>query len=75
MKIVSYATLALALILALAVCPWAALAADAPATPAAKPAADSPAQPAANPAATWEKDIQAFEKKDKEWPPPQGATL
>jgi len=73
MKPVSYATLALLLALAVAACPWSALAADAPAAPAA--AAPATAAPAADPAAKWEKDIQAFEKKDKESPPPAGATL
>jgi lysophospholipase L1-like esterase len=75
MKLASYATLTLLLALAITVCSWSALAAEAPAAPAAKPAAESTAQPAANPAAKWEPAIHAFEKKDKESPPPQGATL
>jgi len=73
MKLVSYATLTLLAALAIAACPWPALAADAPAAPAA--AAPASAAPAADPAAKYEKDILAFEKKDKESPPPQGGTL
>jgi lysophospholipase L1-like esterase len=73
MKLVSYATLTLLAALAIAACPWSAPAADAPAAPAA--AAPATTAPAADPAAKWEKDIQAFEKKDKDSPPPQGATL
>jgi len=41
----------------------------------AKPTAESVAKPAADPATKWESQVQAFEKKDKESPPPEGATL
>ena len=73
MKPVSDASLALLLALAIAACPRPALAADAPAASAA--AAPATTAPAADPATKFEKDIQAFEKKDKESPPPQSATL
>jgi lysophospholipase L1-like esterase len=73
MKLASYASLSLLAALAIAACPWPALAADASAAPAA--ATPAITTPAADPAAKWEPAIQAFEKKDKESPPPQGATL
>jgi lysophospholipase L1-like esterase len=73
MKLVSYASLGLLVALAVAACPWPALAAESSAAPSA--AAPASAAPAADPAAKWEPAIAAFEKKDKESPPPQGATL
>ncbi|MBM4018389.1 MAG: hypothetical protein FJ288_08710 [Planctomycetes bacterium] len=61
--------------------PAAAEAEPKPAAPAsaeaqaksAAPAAE--ANPPADPAARWEAQVQAYEKKDKESPPPAGATL
>lgn len=73
MKLASYASVALLSALAIAACPWSALAAESPSAPAA--AAPAAAAPAADPATKWEPAIQAFEKKDKESPPPPGATL
>jgi len=75
MKLASYAILALLPALAVAACPWPAFAADAPAVPAAEAAAPAAVKPGADPATKWEPAVQAFEKKDKESPPPQGATL
>jgi len=71
MKLVSYAILTLLAALAVTTCAFAAP----PAEPTAAPAAESAAKPAADPAAKWEPAIAAFEKKDKESPPPAGATL
>ena len=80
MKTTRRACLILMAALAIMVCPWASPAAAEEAArpqaePAAKPAAETPATPAADPATKWESQVQAFEKKDKESPPPQGATL
>jgi len=50
--------------------------AEQPAAPsAAKPEGATPSAPAANPATKWEPQIQAYEKQDKESPPPTGAVL